>query len=220
MPRISRDGGLYMLDLAEIRNAVIKGARNDVKGLVEKAVVEGGDVSEILKEGLITAIDIVGDKFEKGEYFLPEMLMSAMAMKEGMKVLRPLLAENDVRTSGVVVLGTVSGDIHDIGKSIIGAMLEAAGFSVIDLGADVDLDKFAQAAKQNDADLIGLSALLTTTMVGMKDVVESVKGAGLKVKVMVGGAPVNQEFADQIGADGYAPDAPSAARKARELVSG
>lgn len=209
-----------MLDLAEIRNAVIKGARNDVKGLVEKAVVEGGDVSEILKEGLITAIDIVGDKFEKGEYFLPEMLMSAMAMKEGMKVLRPLLAENDVRTSGVVVLGTVSGDIHDIGKSIIGAMLEAAGFSVIDLGADVDLDKFAQAAKQNDADLIGLSALLTTTMVGMKDVVESVKGAGLKAKVMVGGAPVNQEFADKIGADGYAPDAPSAARKARELVSG
>jgi len=220
VPRISRDGGLYMLDLAEIRNAVIKGARNDVKGLVEKAVVEGGDVSEILKEGLITAIDIVGDKFEKGEYFLPEMLMSTMAMKEGMKVLRPLLAENDVRTSGVVVLGTVSGDIHDIGKSIIGAMLEAAGFSVIDLGADVDLDKFAQAAKQNDADLIGLSALLTTTMVGMKDVVESVKGAGLKAKVMVGGAPVNQEFADQIGADGYAPDAPSAARKARELVSG
>lgn len=209
-----------MLDLAEIRNAVIKGARNDVKGLVEKAVAEGGDVSEILKEGLTTAIGIVGDKFEKGEYFLPEMLMSAMAMKEGMKVLRPLLAENDVRISGVVVLGTVSGDIHDIGKSIIGAMLEAAGFSVIDLGADVDLDKFAQAAKQNDADLIGLSALLTTTMVGMKDVVESVKGAGLKAKVMVGGAPVNQEFADQIGADGYAPDAPSAARKARELVSG
>lgn len=209
-----------MLDLAEIRNAVIKGARNDVKGLVEKAVVEGGDVSEILKEGLTTAIGIVGDKFEKGEYFLPEMLMSAMAMKEGMKVLRPLLAENDVRTSGVVVLGTVSGDIHDIGKSIIGAMLEAVGFSVIDLGADVDLDKFAQAAKQNDADLIGLSALLTTTMVGMKDVVESVKEAGLKAKVMVGGAPVSQEFADQIGADGYAPDAPSAARKARELVSG
>ena len=209
-----------MLDLAEIRNAVIKGARNDVKGLVEKAVAEGGDVSEILKEGLTTAIEIVGDKFEKGEYFLPEMLMSAMAMKEGMKVLRPLLAENDVRASGVVVLGTVSGDIHDIGKSIIGAMLEAVGFSVIDLGADVDLDKFAQAAKQNDADLIGLSALLTTTMVGMKDVVESVKGAGLKAKVMVGGAPVNQEFADKIGADGYAPDAPSAARKARELVSG
>lgn len=209
-----------MLDLAEIRNAVIKGARNDVKGLVEKAVAEGGDVSEILKEGLTTAIEIVGDKFEKGEYFLPEMLMSAMAMKEGMKVLRPLLAENDVRASGVVVLGTVSGDIHDIGKSIIGAMLEAVGFSVIDLGADVDLDKFAQAAKQNDADLIGLSALLTTTMVGMKDVVESVKGAGLKVKVIVGGAPVSQEFADQIGADGYAPDAPSAARKARELVSG
>ena len=209
-----------MLDLAEIRNAVIKGARNDVKGLVEKAVAEGGDVSEILKEGLTAAIEIVGDKFEKGEYFLPEMLMSAMAMKEGMKVLRPLLAENDVRASGVVVLGTVSGDIHDIGKSIIGAMLEAVGFSVIDLGADVDLDKFAQAAKQNDADLIGLSALLTTTMVGMKDVVESVKEAGLKAKVMVGGAPVNQEFADQIGADGYAADAPSAARKARELVSG
>lgn len=209
-----------MLDLAEIRNAVIKGARNDVKGLVEKAVAEGGDVSEILKEGLTTAIGIVGDKFEKGEYFLPEMLMSALAMKEGMKVLRPLLAENDVRTSGVVVLGTVSGDIHDIGKSIIGAMLEAVGFSIIDLGADVDLDKFAQAAKQNDADLIGLSALLTTTMVGMKDVVESVKEAGLKAKVMVGGAPVSQEFADQIGADGYATDAPSAARKARELVSG
>lgn len=209
-----------MLDLAEIRNAVIKGARNEVKDLVEKAVAEGGDVSEILKEGLTAAMDIVGDKFEKGEYYLPELIMSAAAMKEGLKILRPLLAKGGVKSSGVVVLGTVSGDIHDIGKSIIGAMLEGVGFNVIDLGADVDLNKFAQAAKQNNAELIGLSALLTTTMVGMKDVIEAVKEAGLKVKIMVGGAPVSQEFADKIGADGYAPDAPSAARKARELVSG
>ena len=210
-----------MLDLAEIRNAVIKGARNEVKDLVEKAVAEGGDVSEILKEGLTAAMDIVGDKFEKGEYYLPEMIMSAVAMKEGVKILRPLLVKDkDKRAFRVVVLGTVKGDIHDIGKTIVGAMLEGAGFSVIDLGADVETDRFIEAIRQNNAELIGLSALLTTTMVGMKDVIEAVKEAGLKVKIMVGGAPVSQEFADKIGADGYAPDAPSAARKARELVSG
>lgn len=209
-----------MLDLAEIRNAVIKGARNDVKGLVEKAVVEGGDVSEILKEGLTTAIDIVGDKFEKGEYFLPELIMSAAAVKEGLKILRPLLAKDGIKSSGVVVLGTVSGDIHDIGKTIVGAMLEGAGFSVIDLGADVETDRFIEAIRQNNADLLGMSALLTTTMENMRDVIGALKKVGLNIKTMVGGAPLTEQFANEIGADGYAPNAASAVRKASELVKG
>lgn len=209
-----------MLDLAEIRNAVIKGARNDVKGLVEKAVVEGGDVSEILKEGLTTAIDIVGDKFEKGEYFLPELIMSAAAVKEGLKILRPLLAKDGIKSSGVVVLGTVSGDIHDIGKTIVGAMLEGAGFSVIDLGADVETSKFIEAIRQNNADLLGMSALLTTTMENMRGVIGALKKAGLNIKTMVGGAPLTEQFANEIGADGYAPNAASAVRKASELVKG
>jgi len=209
-----------MLDLAEMRNAVIKGARNDVKGLVEKAVVEGGDVSEILKEGLTTAIDIVGDKFEKGEYFLPELIMSAAAVKEGLKILRPLLAKDGIKSSGVVVLGTVSGDIHDIGKTIVGAMLEGAGFSVIDLGADVETDRFIEAIRQNNADLLGMSALLTTTMENMRDVIGALKKVGLNIKTMVGGAPLTEQFANEIGADGYAPNAASAVRKASELVKG
>lgn len=209
-----------MLDLAEMRNAVIKGARNDVKGLVEKAVVEGGDVSEILKEGLTTAIDIVGDKFEKGEYFLPELIMSAMAMKEGLKILRPLLAQGNVKPFKVAVIGTVRGDIHDIGKSIVGAMLEGAGFSVIDLGADVETDRFIEAIRQNNADLLGMSALLTTTMENMRDVIGALKKAGLNIKTMVGGAPLTEQFANEIGADGYAPNAASAVRKASELVKG
>ena len=207
-----------MVDLIKIKDSVIKGEVDEVRDMVKKAVDEGLAVKRILSEGLISGMSIVGDKYESGEFFLPEMVIAATAMKEGLKVLRPLLLQSDIETAGTVVMGTAKGDIHDIGKTIVGTMLEGAGFMVTDIGVDVDPDKFVEAAKENKADLIGVSALLTTTMMGMEDVVKAVKGAGLKAKVMIGGASVTQEFADKIGADGYAPDAPSAVGKAKELV--
>ena len=207
-----------MVDLIKIKDSVIKGEVDEVRDMVKKAVDEGLAVKRILSEGLISGMSIVGDKYESGEFFLPEMVIAATAMKEGLKVLGPLLLQSDIRTAGTVVMGTAKGDIHDIGKTIVGTMLEGAGFMVTDIGVDVDPDKFVEAAKENNADLIGVSALLTTTMMGMEDVVKAVKGAGLKAKVMIGGASVTQEFADKIGADGYAPDAPSAVGKAKELV--
>ena len=206
------------MDLTKIKDSVIKGEVDEVRDMVKKAVDEGQAVKRILSEGLISGMSIVGDKYESGEFFLPEMVIAATAMKEGLKVLGPLLLQSDIRTAGTVVMGTAKGDIHDIGKTIVGTMLEGAGFMVTDIGVDVDPDKFVEAAKENNADLIGVSALLTTTMMGMEDVVKAVKGAGLKAKVMIGGASVTQEFADKIGADGYAPDAPSAVGKAKELV--
>jgi len=208
------------MDLTKIKDSVIMGEVDEVRDMVKRAVDEGQEVKKILSEGLISGISIVGDKYEKGEFFLPEMVIAATAMKEGLKVLGPLLLQSDIKTAGTVIMGTAKGDIHDIGKSIVGTMLEGAGFMVTDVGADVDPDKFVEAAKENNADLIGISALLTTTMMGMKDVIQAVKGAGLKAKVMIGGASVTQEFADKIGADGYAPDAPSAVGKAKELVKG
>ncbi len=207
-----------MVDLIKIKDSVIEGEVDEVRDMVKKAVDEGQEAKRILKEALLPGISIVGDKYEKGEFFLPEMVIAATAMKEGLKVLSPFLALGDIETAGTVVIGTVQGDIHDIGKTIVGTMLEGAGFMVTDIGVDVDPDKFVEAAKENNADLIGVSALLTTTMMSMKDVIEAAKGAGLKAKVMIGGASVTQEFADEIGADGYAPDAPSAVKKAKELV--
>jgi len=207
-----------MVDLTKIKENVIKGEVDEVGDMVKKAVDEGQEVKKILDEGLISGISIVGDKYESGEFFLPEMVIAATAMKEGLKVLRPLLKQGDIKTAGTVVMGTAKGDIHDIGKTIVGTMLEGAGFMVTDIGVDVDPGKFVEAAKENNADLIGVSALLTTTMMGMEDVIRAVNEAGLKAKVMIGGASVTQEFAHKIGADGYAPDAPSAVGKAKELV--
>ena len=207
-----------MVDLTKIKNSVIAGEVDEVKNLVKKAVNEGQQAKKILSEGLIAGLNIVGEKYESGEFFLPEMVIAATAVKEGLKILTPMLKEGDVQSAGTVVLGTAKGDIHDIGKSIVGAMLEGAGFMVTDVGVDVEPEKFVAAAKDKNADIIGVSALLTTTMEGMRDVIKAVKEAGLKAKVMVGGASVTQEFADKIGADGYAPDAPSAVAKARELV--
>ncbi|GAF75551.1 unnamed protein product, partial [marine sediment metagenome] len=186
--------------------------------MVKRAIDEGQEAKRILNEALLPGMSIVGDKFEEGEFFLPEMLIAAMAMKEGLEVLSPVLAQGDMKAGGTVVMGTAKGDIHDVGKSIVGVMLEGAGFMVTDIGVDVGPDKFVEAAKENNADIIGVSALLTTTIMGMKDVIKAVKEAGLKAKVMVGGASVTQEFADEIGADGYAPDAPSAVKRAKELV--
>jgi 5-methyltetrahydrofolate--homocysteine methyltransferase len=207
-----------MVALTKIKDSVIAGEVDEVKDLVKKAVDEGQEVKKILREGLIAGINIVGKKYESGEFFLPEMVIAATAMKEGLKVLSPLLKEGDIESAGTVVLGTAQGDIHDIGKSIVGTMLEGAGFMVTDVGVDVGPEKFVAVAKEKNADIIGISALLTTTMVKMEDVIKAAKEAGVKAKVMVGGASVTQEFADKIGADGYAPDAPSAVGKARELV--
>ncbi len=207
-----------MIDLIKIKDSVIEGEVDEVRDMVKRAVDEGQEAKRILNEALLPGISIVGDKFEEGEFFLPEMLIAAMAMKEGLKVLKPVLAQGDMKAGGTVVMGTAKGDIHDVGKSIVGVMLEGAGFMVTDIGVDVGPDKFVEAAKENNADIIGVSALLTTTIMGMKDVIKAVKEAGLKAKVMVGGASVTQEFADEIGADGYAPDAPSAVKRAKELV--
>jgi 5-methyltetrahydrofolate--homocysteine methyltransferase len=207
-----------MVALPKIKDSVIAGEVDEVKDLVKKAVDEGQEAKKIMREGLIAGISIVGNKYESGEFFLPEMVIAATAMKEGLKVLSPLLKEGDVESAGTVVLGTAQGDIHDIGKSIVGTMLEGAGFMVTDVGVDVGPEKFVAVAKEKNADIIGISALLTTTMVKIEDVIKAAKEAGLKAKVMCGGASVTQEFADKIGADGYAPDAPSAVGKARELV--
>jgi 5-methyltetrahydrofolate--homocysteine methyltransferase len=207
-----------MVDLIKIKDSVIEGEVDEVRDMVKRAIDEGQEAKRILNEALLPGMSIVGDKFEEGEFFLPEMLIAAMAMKEGLEVLSPVLTQSDMKAAGTVVMGTAKGDIHDVGKSIVGVMLEGAGFMVTDIGVDVGPDKFVEAAKENNADIIGVSALLTTTIMGMKDVIKAVKEAGLKAKVMVGGASVTQEFADEIGADGYAPDAPSAVKKAKELV--
>jgi len=173
-----------------------------------------------LDEGLIAGMSVVGKKFQANEFYVPEMLIAARAMKAGMKIIRPILVQKDIKSQGTVVLGTVKGDLHDIGKNLVGMMLEGAGFEVIDLGIDVAPEKFVQTAKEKKAHFIGISALLTTTMVGMKDVVKAVQETGLdgKVKVMIGGAPVTQSYADEIGADGYAPDAASTVDEAKKLV--
>jgi 5-methyltetrahydrofolate--homocysteine methyltransferase len=183
------------------------------------ALANGGTPETILKEGLIAAMDEVGQRFEQGDFFVPEMLVSARAMQAGLQVLKPHLVQGEVRSAGKVALGTVQGDIHDIGKNLVCMMLEGAGFEVLDLGVDVSPDQFVQAA-QDGAQVIGMSALLTTTMGNMVTTIEALKAAGLrdKVKVIIGGAPVTEEYADRIGADASAKDASSATRLARSLI--
>jgi 5-methyltetrahydrofolate--homocysteine methyltransferase len=176
---------------------------------------------EILNDGLIAGMDEVGKDFRAGDLFIPEVLMSAKAMHAGMAVLRPLLAESGALSPAKIVIGTVTGDLHDIGKNLVGMMLEGAGFEIIDLGTDVSPEKFVEAVRAEGADLVGMSALLTTTMPSMKATIEALTEAGLRdrVKVIVGGAPVTASFAEEIGADAYAPDAASAVDTARSLVA-
>lgn len=209
-----------MADLKEIADSLIKGKAPQVKELVKKALDEGVGVERILNEGLVAGMDVVGKKFQANEFYIPEMLIAARAMKAGMEVIRPILMQEDIKSRGAVVLGTAKGDLHDIGKNLVGMMLEGAGFEVIDIGIDVAAEKFVQTAKEKKAHPIGVSALLTTTMVSMKDVIKALKEAGLdgKVKVMIGGAPVTQSYADEIEADGYAPDAASAVDEAKKLL--
>lgn len=209
-----------MIHLKEIREAIITGRPDDAKDLAQKALQGGGEADKILNETLIPAIDEVGEKFGRSEIFFPEMLVSAMAMKEALSVLRPVLVDKGIKAIGRVVLGTVQGDLHDIGKNLVGMLLEGAGFEVIDLGIDTPKELFIKATREKNPQLLALSALLTTTMPRMKEVIDILEREGLReqVKVIIGGAPVTQQYADEIGADGYAPDAASAASKARGIL--
>lgn len=207
-----------MVDLKEISDALIKGQAQKVKELVEIALGENVSPEKILKEGLISGMDVVGKKFKANEFYIPEVLIAARAMHAGMNILKPVLSNANIKRAGKFAIGTVKGDLHDIGKNLVAMMMEGAGFEVIDMGIDVAPEKFVEVAKNEKVDIIGLSALLTTTMPAMKTTIQLIKKEGLKVKTMVGGAPVTQNYADEIGADGYAPDAASSVDKAKELL--
>ena len=199
-----------MADYKGMAEALIAGDANTVAKLVQEAVDEGIDAKKILDDGLIPGMDVVGVRFKNGEIYVPEVLVSARAMTAGMNILEPILTRTGAKPKGTIVVGTVRGDLHDIGKNLVGMMLKGAGWKVVDLGVDVDPEVFVDTAMKEGADVVGLSALLTTTMINMKSVVEVVKEKGAKVKVVIGGAPITQDYADEIGADGYAPDAASA----------
>jgi 5-methyltetrahydrofolate--homocysteine methyltransferase len=208
------------MDLKPIYENVIEGQADAVESGVKAALAAGVDAGVILNEALIAAMDEVGCRFEDGDFFVPEMLISARAMQAGLALLKPHLTAIDVQAAGKIAIGTVKGDLHDIGKNLVAMMLEGAGFEIVDLGVDATPEAFVQAV-QEGANLIGMSALLTTTMSNMSATIEALKAAGLReqVKVMVGGAPVTEEFARSIGADAFAPDASSATRIARQLVA-
>lgn len=205
--------------ITEIYNGILEGQHKAVEAKVQSALTAGVDPKTLLDEGMITAMAEVGRLFEIGEYYVPEMLISARAMQHGLVVLKPYLKEANVQPAGKVAIGTVKGDLHDIGKNLVSMMLEGAGFEIMDLGTDVAPEKYV-AAVQAGANLVALSALLTTTMPNMKAVIEGLRAAGLrdKVKVMIGGAPVTDSYAAQIGADGYASDASRAVNLAKSLV--
>ncbi|HET6429082.1 MAG TPA: corrinoid protein [Phycisphaerae bacterium] len=209
-----------MADLQGIADALIKGDRNTVVELTKKALDEGTPPGDLLNNGLVAGMSVVGERFKNNEVYVPEVLIAARAMRGGMAVLEPHLKASGIEPIGKVVLGTVKGDLHDIGKNLVGMMLQGAGLQVIDVGVDVPADKFIEKVKESGAKVLALSALLTTTMPQMPEVIKAVKGAKLGVKTMVGGAPVTQAYADEIGADGYAPDAASAADMALELIKG
>lgn len=206
--------------IEEIRQAVIEGQAKAVVPKVEQALGEGMAAETILNEGLISAMAEVGQLFEDGEFFVPEMLIAARAMSAALDILKPKLVEQGVDPIGRVAIGTVKGDLHDIGKSLVAMMLEGAGFEIMDLGVDVSPEKFVEAI-QNGAQIVAMSALLTTTMPNMKTTIEAINAAGLRETtiVLVGGAPVTDAYAKEIGADGYAPDASAAVRKAKELIA-
>lgn len=204
--------------LEDMAESLMKGKAKDVKAAVEQALAEGMEPNTILNEGLLSGMSVIGARFKKNEVYVPEVLIAARAMKAGMEVLQPALQSSGVEPKGTAVVGTVKGDLHDIGKNLVCMMLEGAGLKVVDIGIDVPPEKFVEAAKENNAKVIGVSALLTTTMTNMKAVVDAVKESGIDAKVIVGGAPVTQAFCDEIGADGYAPDAASAADLAGSLI--
>jgi len=209
------------MSLEAISEALQKGKAKDVKQLVQDQLDAGLAAQEILEGGLMAGMDVVGKRFKANEIYVPEVLIAARAMTAGIELLRPFLVEDAAETKGTVVIGTVKGDLHDIGKNLVRMMMEGKGFNMVDLGTDVAADTFIASAQENGAKIICCSALLTTTMNEMKNVIAAADAAGIRseVKIMVGGAPLTQEFCDSIGADGYSPDATSAAEMALELVS-
>ncbi len=208
------------MDLKDIYQNVIDGQAPEVEAGVKAALAAGVGAEEILNNALIAAMNEIGQRFEAGDLFVPEMLIAARAMQAGLKILKPYLAKADVKAAGKVAIGTVKGDLHDIGKNLVAMMLEGSGFEIMDLGVDVTPEAFVNAVK-NGAQIVGMSALLTTTMSSMEGTIQALKAAGLrdKVKVMIGGAPVTQDYANKIGADAFAPDASSATRTARQLLA-
>jgi 5-methyltetrahydrofolate--homocysteine methyltransferase len=203
--------------LNAISEALQKGKADEVKTMVTQALDEKVDAKKVLEEGLIAGMDIIGGRFKRNEIYIPEVLIAARAMHAGMSILEPILAESGVKMIGKIAIGTVKGDLHDIGKNLVAMMYKGAGFDVVDLGVDVPAEKFVQAS-DDGADIVGLSALLTTTMVQMKNVIESLKEKGAKAKTIIGGAPVTQNYCDEIGGDGYAADAATAVEIGKALI--
>jgi len=206
------------MSIEKVYDLVSRGKAKLTPAAVQEAIDAGCAPEEVLN-AMIGAMDVVGEKFKNGEIFVPEMLIAAKAMKKGVEVLKPHLASGAAGALGKVVIGTVAGDLHDIGKNLVAMMIESAGFEVIDLGVDVPVEKFVAAASEDGVKIVACSALLTTTMPALEATVAALKAAGKDYKIMVGGAPINQEFADKVGADAYTPDAASAAKKAKEFVA-
>jgi 5-methyltetrahydrofolate--homocysteine methyltransferase len=209
-----------MADLKKLAAALMKGDAPAVEKMTREAIDAGTDPKQVLDDGLIAGMQVVGEQFKNNEIYVPEVLIAARAMQAGMKVLEPILVKAGIKPVATIAMGTVRGDLHDIGKNLVSMMMRGNGFKVVDLGIDVTPEKFVEAAKNEDVRLIGMSALLTTTMPSMKATIEELQKAGLlgRVKVLIGGAPITQRYADEIGADGYAPDAASAVDKAKALV--
>jgi len=211
---------IEQFNFKQIVDAVLVGDVEKTKSLTQEILNKGVSPHDVIEKGLMEGMNLVGDKFEKREYFLPDLLVAAEAVKGATKIIKPFLKGE--KAKGTVIIGTVTGDIHDLGKNLVASTLEASGFKVVDLGVDVLPERFVSAAREEKADIVAISALITTTMLGMKDIIESLERDGIrkKVKVMVGGAPVDEEFARKIGADRYARTSRDAARKALELVNG
>ena len=208
-----------MADLKALSEGVIAGDPNIAVTITKDAIEEGMSAETILKEGLIAGMEVVGVRFKNNEVYVPEVLMAARAMKMAMEVLEPELVKAGVQPIGKFLIGTVQGDLHDIGKNLVSMMMKGAGFDVIDLGVDVTSEKFIEKIKETGAHLVGMSTLLTTTMPSVENTLKAIREAGLKAKIMVGGAPVTQSYVDKIGADGYAPDAASAVDVAKQLIA-
>ena len=206
--------------LEKIKEAVISGKHTEIENLVQAAIESKADLDQIINDAMIAAMDIVGQKFAKNEIFIPEMLVSAVTMKKGLDIIKPLLKSDEVQSRGTIIMATVKGDIHDIGKNLVIMMLQGAGFDVVDLGVDRSTEDLTQKVEEIKPDILGLSALLTTTMPEIKNVIETLKDKGLRdsIKVIVGGAPLNAAFAEKVGADGYGKDAAEAVELARRLV--
>ncbi len=207
-------------EINELFNAILEGKAELAKEKIEEALSNKLSPSQILSQGMIASMAEVGDRFERGEYYVPEMLIAARAMQQALSILKPHLKQSDLVVAGRVIIGTVKGDLHDIGKNLVGMMLEGAGFEIRDLGTDVSVEQFVEAVRDGETDILAMSALLTTTMPNMKSVIEALHNAGLRgrVKVIIGGAPVTESYAQEIGADGYATDASRAVKVAKAML--